>query len=346
MCEENETRSNHELTPVGEILRDNIPGTREYNWKKYGYTLITEETMSGGPHPGDYEKEGVLHCGYCHKPKYILHELFGKVQAFPISCDCMKECEARIAGKRRQKEKRIKAENCRRHALPFPHMHTWNFANDDGGSPAMTRHAKYYVQHFPEMREKGLGLFLVGVSGTGKTYTAAEIINALCDQGYHCLLTSFADIVLELLSMNREKRLEYINEICCHDLVVFDGYGAEPSTYFSDMNIMEIVEICYNKQVPMIVTTCLTQEQLKEGNVTRQAILSRMKQRCYFLTLGNIKRRNKMATDRWNRFRQLLDIPDGGSGTGNGNSGAPQMPNLYEHIEDMASVNGNAETKE
>lgn len=242
----------------------------------------------------------------------------------------MKECEARIAGKRRQRKKRIQAENCRRHALPFQHMHKWDFAHDDGGSPAMTRHARYYVQNFPEMREKGLSLFLVGVSGTGKTYTAAEIINALCDQGYCCLLTSFADIVLELLSMNREKRLEYINEICRHDLVVFDGYGAEPSTYFSDMNIMEIVEICYNKQVPMIVTTCLTQEQLKEGNVTRQTILSRMKERCYFLTLGNIRRRNKMANERWSRFRQLLDIPDNSNGSGN--NGAPLMPSLYEDM--------------
>ena len=312
-------------------LPDDIPGTPNYNWKKYGYTLITEETMSGGPHPGDYEKDGVLHCGYCHKPKYILHDLFGKVQAFPIDCDCMKECLARISNERKQREHLIQAENCRRHALPFEHMHTWDFAHDDGGSPAMTRHAKHYVENFPEMREKGLGLFLVGITGTGKTYVAAEIINALCDRGYHCLLTSFADIVLELLSMNRERRLAYIDEICRHDLIVFDGYGAEPSTYFSDMNIMEIVEICYNRQVPIIVTTCLTQKQLLEGNVTRMNIMARIRERCYFLTLGNLKRRNRLADERWSRFRKLLDIRNnGGNGPVGGTGGAPAMPSLYE----------------
>lgn len=331
-----EDRKNHEPTAAGELVtatplfagvqdysitidaeaetvegeRDDIPGTPNYNWKKYGYTRITEETFTGGPHPGDYEKDGVLHCGYCHKPKYILHELFGTVKAFPIDCDCMKECQQRIAELRKRREQLIRAENCRHHALPYPHMHKWDFTHDDGGSPSIIHYAKYYVKNFPEMKEKGEGLFLMGVAGTGKTFTAAAIVNALCDQGYYCILVSLLEIVLELLSMNREKRLQYINEICSHDLIVFDGYGAEPSTYFSDMNILEIVDICYNRQVPIIVTTTLTQEDLQEGNPTRRTIVSRLQERCYCLTLGNIKRRDKMAADRWNRFRQLLDIKE------------------------------------
>ena len=226
MCEHNEGRKNHEPKAVSDIITDtplfagmqdnggttastatgdaaavepqnnsgasvpdNIPGTPEYNWQKYGYTLITEETMSGGPHPGDYEKDGVLHCGYCHKPKYILHNLFGKVKAFPIDCDCLKECLARIAGERRRREELIKAENCRSHALPYAHMRQWNFANDDGGSPVITGYAKHYAEHFAEFRPRGEGLFLFGISGTGKTYTAVQIVNALCDKGYRCLVT-------------------------------------------------------------------------------------------------------------------------------------------------------------
>lgn len=367
---EDENTENREPAPVGEILaatplfagvqdysetvdadevastggdRDDIPGTPNYNWKKYGYTRITEDTFSGGPHPGDYEKDGVLHCGYCHKPKYILHELFGEMRKFPIDCDCIKECQQRIREQRQQREKLIKAENCRRHALRFPHMHQWTFANDDGGSPAITGHAKKYVQNFPELKEKGEGLFLMGVTGTGKTFTAAQIINALCDEGYRCLLISFTDIVLELLSMNREKRLSFIDEICNHDLVVFDGYGAEPSTYFSDMNILEIIENCYNKQAPMIVTTSLSQEQLKEGNTTRQVILSRMKARCYCLTLGNVKRRNRLASERWGRFRQLLGIRNGNNETGSGNNKTLLMPNLYDMGEDPVLVHGDTD---
>ena len=97
---------------------------------------------------------------------------------------------------------------------------------------------------------------------------------------------------------------------------------------------MEIVEICYNRQVPIIVTTCLTQKQLLEGNVTRMNIMARIRERCYFLTLGNLKRRNRLADERWSRFRKLLDIRNsGGNGPVGGTGGTPTMPNLYEDME-------------
>ena len=330
--------------------RDDIPGSPNYNWKKYGYTLITEETFRGGPHPGDYEKDGVLHCGYCHKPKYILHELFGKVQAFPIDCDCMKECQRRIAEERRQRQFLIHVDDCRRHALPYSHMHQWTFANDDGGSPSISHYAQHYVKNFTKMKEKGEGLFLIGVAGAGKTFTAAEIVNALCDRGYRCIMVSLPEIVMELLSMNREKRLQYIDELCRHDLVVLDGYGTEPSTYFSDMNILEIVEICYNRHVPMIVTTTLTQDDLTGLNPTRRTIVSRIQERCYCLTLANTKRRNKMAADRQTRFRELLDIQESPESIrrskmkGNKTQGTRKnlMPDLYESCADVVLIRDSA----
>ena len=339
-------------TPEAETVkreRDDIPGKPNYNWKKYGYTLITEDTFSGGPHPGDYEKDGVLHCGYCHKPKYILHELFGKVQAFPIDCDCMRECQHRIAEQRRQRQFLIRVDDCRRHALPYSHMHKWTFANDDGGSPRILHYAQYYVKNFAAMKEKGEGLFLIGVTGTGKTFTAVEIVNALCDRGYRCIMVSLLEIVLELLSMNREKRLQYIDELCRHDLVVLDGYGTEPSTYFSDMNILEIVEICYNRHVPMIVTTTLNLDDLTGLNPTRRTIVSRIRERCYSLTLANIKRRNKMTADRQNRFRELLDIQEAPESTRRsktkGSREKKLMPDLYESCEDMVLIHDSAASK-
>ena len=306
-----ETTVDEATAPEECEARDDIPGSPNYNWKKYGYTRITEDTFCGGPHPGDYEKDGVLHCGYCHKPKYILHTLFCKTKAFPIDCDCMKECRERIAKERRKQKERDRAELCRSHALPYEYMRQWDFAHDDGGSPRITSYARRYAQNFAEMKRRGEGLFLFGVTGTGKTYAAVQIVNALCDQGYRCLVTSFLDIVNTLLSMNRENRQGYIDDICCHDLVVFDNYGTEPSTYFSDMNVLEIINTCYDRHVPMIVTTSLTPEVLnKANNVTRNAALTQLKKRCYCLTLANIQRRNRQAKERTARFRSLLGIEE------------------------------------
>ena len=90
-----------DLTPVREIL-DSTPGSPTYNWEKYGYSLITEESFEGGYHEGDYEKDGVIYCGYCHTPKQILHMWQGEQRAFPIHCRCKLECMARIQEEREE----------------------------------------------------------------------------------------------------------------------------------------------------------------------------------------------------------------------------------------------------
>ena len=288
---------------------DNIPGTPNYNWKKYGYSLITEETFEGGYHEGDYTKDGVIHCGYCHTPKQILHEWRGELRAFPIHCRCKQECLARIAKEREQRQKQEKAEKNRQHALPYPYMHQWTFAHDDGGSPKATQYFKHYVENFAEMKKDGNGLFLFGVKGSGKTYAAAQIVNALCDKGYRCLVTSFMEIVKNLLSLNRENRQEYLDDICSHDLLVFDDFGGETNSNFFDINLEEIVKTCYMKYIPMIVITPMAQDTLEQGlNATRQTAVNRMKERCYCLTLRNTNRFKQQTNQRRDKMEKLLGI--------------------------------------
>ena len=123
-------------------LPDNIPGRANYNWEKYGYSLITEETFEGGYHEGDYKKDGVMYCGYCHTPKQILHPWRGELRPFPIHCRCKQECLARIEAERKRREQEETVILARRHALPYPYMHQWTFARDDGGSPRATRYFK------------------------------------------------------------------------------------------------------------------------------------------------------------------------------------------------------------
>ena len=153
------------------------------------------------------------------------------------------ECLGRIAEERKRREEQITAEACRQHALPYPYMHRWTFANDDGGSPQATRCARRYVENFEELRKDGNGLFFFGARGAGKTYAAVQIVNALCDKGYRCLLTSFMEIVNNLLSLNRENRPLYLDEILSHDLLVFDNFGGESHSNFFDINMEEIVRV-------------------------------------------------------------------------------------------------------
>ena len=63
--------------------------------------------------------------------------------------------------------------------LPMPRFLI--FTNDDGSNPYM-KYAKQYVEHWDEVKKKGMGMLLWGDVGTGKSYMAACIANALLEQ--------------------------------------------------------------------------------------------------------------------------------------------------------------------
>ena len=86
----------------------------------------------------------------------------------------------------------------RRQALGTEIMCDWDFAHDNMENPELTRYARNYVKYFPRFRAQGAGLLLYGGPGSGKSYAAAEIVNALTDQGYRCLFTSLLSILSEL----------------------------------------------------------------------------------------------------------------------------------------------------
>lgn len=80
-----------------------------------------------------------------------------------------------------------------------------------------------------------------------------------------------------LLSLNRENRQQYLDDICSHDLLVFDDFGGESPGNFFDINLLEIVKTCYRKYIPMIVIIPMTQKALEESfNYTRKQAVNRM----------------------------------------------------------------------
>ena len=74
-----------------------------------------------------------------------------------------------------------------------PAMLDWKFENDNGRSPQM-HHAHRYVEQWQAMRSENLGLLLWGGVGTGKSFLAGCIANALMKQKVPVRMTNFARI--------------------------------------------------------------------------------------------------------------------------------------------------------
>lgn len=91
-------------------------------------------------------------------------------------------------------------------------LRDYTFANDRGYNPELQK-AHEYVAHWEEMKARSLGLLLWGDVGTGKSFFAGCIANALLDQGIPVLMTNFSRILNTLTGMYSDDRNQFVEQL-------------------------------------------------------------------------------------------------------------------------------------
>ena len=261
---------------------------------------------------GDYQKDGLWYCGKCDTPKQCRITLFGSVRTPMCICKCeieRKEAEEkarREAEARERLNKRI-AEN-RKAGFPESDMLTWTFENDDKQNVKVTNAMLRYVEIFDDMKSKGKGLLLYGSVGTGKTFAACEVANALIDKGYTALVTSFARLTNTIQGMYDGKQ-EYIDGLNDFDLLVIDDLGAERKSEYMQEMVYNIIDSRYRSGLPMIITTNLTIDEItKPDSIGNSRIYDRILERCFpILVDGNSRRRKAVRAD-FEEIKELLGL--------------------------------------
>lgn len=257
---------------------------------------------------GDYiGEDGLLYCHKCNTRKQTEVMLFGSIRRPMCMCKCAaaKRAAEEDEYKRREFEERVK--ELRRVGFPEAEMRNWTFSNDDLTNEQITKAAQRYVENFSELRKSGKGLLLYGNTGTGKTYTACEIANALIDQGYPVLVTNFARI-LNTLQGTFEKQ-EYIDNFQSYQLLVIDDLGIERDTAYAKEQVFNIIDSRYRSGLPMIITTNLTMEKIKNPeDIENRRIYDRILERCFPIEVGGSSRRRKAVRDDYDTMKNLLGL--------------------------------------
>ena len=106
------------------------------------------------------------------------------------------------------------------------------FANDNGQNPLMDK-ARAYVENWKEAYKNNTGLLLFGDVGTGKSFFAGCIANALLDRDVPVLMTNFPTILNRLTGMFSEDRADFITSFDEYDLLIIDDLGVERSTEYA-----------------------------------------------------------------------------------------------------------------
>ena len=262
------------------------------------------DCFNDAPHfeKGDYMQDGALYCGKCHTPKQVITTA-GSVT---ITMNCACECE--IAAYRKEEERyereRVmqKIGDMRRAGITDANYLRWTFAADDERDPAITAKMHKYVDNWEQMRGENIGLLLFGPVGTGKSFFAACIANALIDKGIPVMMTSFPKLAAAYYD---DKNV--INRIKNYELLVIDDLGVERQSEYMREIVFNVVDSRYRSDLPTIITTNLDLKDIKEpADLANKRIYSRILEMCLPLLLDGQDRRGKKKADKFAAAREIF----------------------------------------
>lgn len=244
---------------------------------------------------GDYiGDDGLLYCGKCHTRKQVRLKQPDGTEITPM-CLCQCEVAARDAEEAEQKrlDQMYRINDYKRAGFPDKELRNCTFAHDDSNESMASRAAHNYVEHFAEFRKAGKGLMFYGNVGTGKTFLAACIANALIDELHPCLVTNFSRIINTLQGMYDGKQ-QYIDSLNRYELLVIDDLAAERNTEYVNEIVYNVIDSRYRSGKPLIVTTNISPEEMKsETDINRNRVYSRIGEMCMPIKVAGEDRRQK-----------------------------------------------------
>lgn len=261
------------------------------------------------PENGDYiGGDGLLYCGICRSPKEAYFSegkiLLGR-DRHPVECKCQKKAREKRESEAHQKEHLSVVMRLKENGFTDRNMKHWTFAHDNGKNSQM-RFAHLYVEHWEEMKAASRGYLLWGNVGTGKTYLAGCIANALMEQEISVRMTNFATVLNDLTG-TLNGRNAYIERLCRFQLLILDDFGMERGTEYGLEQVYNVIDSRYRSGRPLIVTTNLTLSELQNPpDRAHQRIYDRVLAMCTPVCCSGINFRKEQAKRNMEYLKEIL----------------------------------------
>lgn len=217
----------------------------------------------GGLQKDEYVMNDVIMCQKCDTPRMFVHGNF-KVRCL---CQCQAEAQKRAEAEEKERERQREIEKYQKASLIGERYRNVRFEDTETGHNATFDAAYIRCQKYCDVADKvlsdGLGIYLYGDKGTGKTHLTACMANALIRKRKQVLFTNFAEISKLLRSTfgkRNESEAEYIERLATIDFLFIDDLGTERvQTKDGDLwlqeKIFDVLNKRYNNRKPTIFTS-------------------------------------------------------------------------------------------
>ena len=208
--------------------------------------------------------KGLLYCGRCgNLRQYRIYASFLKRVIEPyVPCDCEQRedarQDARIAEENRQR--RIDRNLSQADRLMLKN----SFAADKYPDSEAGKLFRDYCRHWRGFyKPKGVGLYIFGGIGTGKTFYASCVANEIARvYGDSVRAMSVTKAINDMYST--DDKSGFIQELAAVDLLILDDFGAQRKTDYSGETVFSIIDERYKAQKPLILTSNLDYGVLKK----------------------------------------------------------------------------------
>lgn len=210
--------------------------------------------------------DGLMHCTVCKEPVEAFYPKGSllEMKKHHRQCACERQAYAEEAQYFKEKERRELVVRNKKICFEEKEMEGFTFQNVDRDSSAI-RIAEEYVANWQKMKQNHMGYLFWGPVGTGKSYLAACIANALLEQEVTVKMTNFNTILNDLFAA--EDKTEYIRSLNGYELLIIDDLGVERNILnntFKEIEDITDVHQMTNQQLKRLIQKI---EVDKEGNV-------------------------------------------------------------------------------
>ena len=250
-------------------------------------------------------RDGLRYCRKCHEPTQCRSVFMGRERIVPCLCTCGKEEKKKKKLETAERDRLYEIARMKAAGIQDRHLREWTFAKAE--DTPVIRMAQNYVKNWKRVKAENLGLLFWGDVGTGKSYAAACIANALLEMRIPVLMTNFSKMLNQMGGLYSEERFSYISSLSGFSLLIIDDLGIERSTDYAKEQVYSIIDERYKSGLPVIVTTNLTIEDLRcPMQLADARIYSRILEMCTPVHVAGSDRRTAAGKSKQEILKEVL----------------------------------------